>query len=373
MVALDECQTLPPGLVAPTCGTLRQPAAPAADGGLGCTVVLCTATQPVFDHALLKPDERLAAAEIIPPDANLFASLKRVAVTWPKRDDPKLSWADVAARMREQPSALCVVNTKTAARAVYVELTAGGAFHLSTGMCPKHRREKLEVIKDRLKIALPCHVVSTQLIEAGVDVDFPFLMRELTPLASVIQAAGRCNREGKRVWQDSRVVVFRSAEGALPGGWYTAGRDKLEQITAANGDGPRVDDPGAINKYFRRLYFTGGPGALDGSGVRELRRTLKFQAAAEAYKLVADAGQPVVVRAWKPHATEIEDLLVELAAALRKSTYRALARFQVNLLPSQTAKVGYLLGERPGGVLVWDGVYDEDAGIVEETAEVFVL
>lgn len=108
----------------------------------------------------------------------------------------------------------------------------------------------------------PCHVVSTQLIEAGVDVDFPFLMRELAPLESVIQAAGRCNREGRRPWQESRVLVFRSAEGKIPGGWYTAGRDKLDQIIASNGDGPRVDAPEAIRDYFRRLYFTGGPGAL---------------------------------------------------------------------------------------------------------------
>ncbi|QDU21268.1 CRISPR-associated helicase Cas3' [Urbifossiella limnaea] len=376
VVVLDECQSLPPGLVAPTCGMLKQLTAPVGEGGLGCTVVLCTATQPAFDHDLLKADERLTAEEIIPGDANLFTSLKRVDVVWPKRDDPKLSWAEVAERMRDAGSALCVVNTKKAARAVFAELAAKrtpGAFHLSTGMCPQHRREKLAQVRGLLDAKAPCFVVSTQLIEAGVDVDFPFLMREMGPLESVIQAAGRCNREGKRPWAESKVVVFRSAEGTIPGGWYTAGRDKLEQIIAANGDGPRVDDPDTITDYFRRLYFTGGPGALDAPGVLELRRAWKFRAAAEAYKLIDDAGQPVVVRAWKSHEAEIAALLVELESAPRKSTYRALARFQVNLLPSKMAKLGHLYHEGPGKVLVWDGEYDEDAGIVEEMADVFVL
>ena len=381
VVVVDECQSLPPGLVAPTCGMLKQLTAPVGEGGLGCTVVLCTATQPAFDHDLLKPDERLTAEEIIPGDAKLFATLKRVAVVWPKRDDPKLSWAEVAERMRDAGSALCVVNTKKAARAVFAALTAtgtAGAFHLSTGMCPQHRREKLAQVRGLLDAKAPCYVVSTQLIEAGVDVDFPFLMREMGPLESVIQAAGRCNREGKQMDANGNkklgeVVVFRSEEGTIPGGWYTAGRDKLEQIIAANGDGPRVDDPAAITDYFRRLYFAGGPGALDEPGVRELRRTWKFRAAAEAYKLIADSGQPVVVRTWKSHAAEIEALLAELAAAPRRSTYRALARFQVNLLPSKMAKLGHLFHEGPGKVLVWDGGYDEDAGIVEEMADSFVI
>ncbi|MBP3956881.1 CRISPR-associated helicase Cas3' [Gemmata sp. G18] len=369
VVVLDECQTLPPGLVAPTCGMLNQLATE-----LGCSVVLCTATQPAFDHDKLAPDERLAVTEIIPPDANLFATLKRVRVRWPKPTDAALGWGEVAGLMRAQKSALCVMNTKKAARAVYDELTtagAGGAFHLSTGMCPQHRREKLAQVRGRLAAGEPCFVVSTQLIEAGVDVDFPFLLREMAPLESVIQAAGRCNREGKIPHAGGRVVVFRSAGGKMPPDrWYNAGRAKVEQLIREKGDGPQIDDPAAIRDYFARLYHTGN---LDAAGVQEMRRTFKFASVAEAYRLIADAGQPVVVRTWGAHRAQIDDLLVELAARPRKSVYRQLAPFQVNLLPAQLVPVGHLLHEHAGRVLVWDGKYDDEVGIVSETADEFIV
>ena len=369
VVILDECQTLPPGLVAPTCGMLKQLAT-----DLGCSVVLCTATQPAFGHDKLAPDERLTAAEIIPPDANLFATLKRVRVQWPKPTDAALGWGEVAGLMQAQKSALCVVNTKKAARAVYDELTksgVAGVFHLSTGMCPQHRRERLAQVRGLLATGTPCFVISTQLIEAGVDVDFPFLMREMAPLESVVQAAGRCNREGKIANAGGLVVVFRSADGKMPPDrWYDAGRAKVEQLIREKGDGPQIDDPVAIRDYFARLYYTG---SLDADGVQEMRRTFKFRSVAEAYKLIADAGQPVVVRTWAAHQEEIDDLLVELATRPRKSVYRKLAPFQVNLLPAQLLPVQHLLHEGAGGVLVWDGKYDEEVGIVSEVVDSFIV
>jgi CRISPR-associated endonuclease/helicase Cas3 len=374
VVILDECQTLPPGLAAPTFGMLKQLVAPAAQGGLGCSVVLCTATQPAFNHPLLKDDERLEAREIIPSGVDLFRSLKRVHVTWPKKSELPLTWAEVASRMRGESAALCVVNTKRAARAVYDELKAvglPGVFHLSTGMCPQHRREKLAQIRSLLDLKTPCYVVSTQLIEAGVDVDFPFVMREMGPLESVIQAAGRCNREGKLPGSGGRVIVFWSADGKMPPDpWYNAGRDTLRAIIAASDQGPQIDDPAAICDYFGRLYHTG---SLDTDGVQELRKKFRFQAVAETYKLIADAGQPVVVATWTSGRAEIDALLSEFRARPWKSTYRKLARFQVNLLPSQRLKVQHLMHEGPSGVLVWDGRYDEDVGIVEEMADEFII
>jgi CRISPR-associated endonuclease/helicase Cas3 len=369
VIILDECQTLPPGLAAPTCGMLRQ-----LTTDLGCSVVLCTATQPAFAHDKLQPDERLAAREIIPKEVDLFAALKRVQVVWPKPADAPLGWNDVAARMRAESSALCVVNTKKAARAIYDELAKGddaGVFHLSTAMCPQHRREKLAQIRGLLAVGAPCHVVSTQLIEAGVDVDFPFLMREMAPLESLIQAAGRCNREGKLPGAGGRVLVFRSAEGKMPPDrWYNAGREKVDQIIKDKGDGPQIDDPVAIRDYFARLYHTGN---LDEKGIGVMRRTFKFKSVAEAYRLIADASQPVVVRTWESHQAEINRLLVELATSPRKSVYRKLAPFQVNLLPSQVAKSEHLLHEETGGVWVWDGKYDEEAGIVSKIADDFIV
>lgn len=374
VIILDECQTLPPGLAAPTCGMLKQ-----LTTDLGCTIVLCTATQPAFDHESLKPDERLAAREIIPEDLrqendqNLFAQLKRVTVHWPKQGEV-LDWPQVAKRMRQAKSALCVVNTKKAAREVFKELKnrdGAGVFHLSTGMCPQHRREKLAAIKSLLAVGAPCYVVSTQLIEAGVDVDFPFLMREIAPFESVIQAAGRCNREGKILGTGGSVLVFRSIEGQLPkSAWYKRGRDTLEQILSAKGDGPQIDDPEAIRDYFSRLYWGGN---LDEGNIREKRARFQFKTIAlgdesgrQPYRLINDPGEPVVVATWESHAQEIASLLRELSDRPRKAIFRQLGKFQVNLLPTQRLKSDHLLHEGPAGILVWDGKYDESTGIVDE-------
>jgi CRISPR-associated endonuclease/helicase Cas3 len=284
VIILDECQTLPPGLVAPTCGMLRQLAS-----DLGSTVVLCTATQPAFNHPTLRDDERLDTCEIIPADLDLFGQLKRVQLTWPKPGDAGLTWANVAERMQREQSALCVVNTKKAARAVYEELknrSTPGLFHLSTAMCPAHRREKFATIRRLLALGSPCYVVSTQLIEAGVDVDFPFLMRELAPLESVIQAAGRCNREGRIKGGGGRVVVFRSAEGKMPQDeWYTKGRALLESDFLNDGYEPRIDSVKDIDSYFRKLYRSG---RLDKHAIQAKRVEEKYSTVAGDYRLIRD-------------------------------------------------------------------------------------
>jgi CRISPR-associated endonuclease/helicase Cas3 len=374
VIILDECQTLPPGLAGPTCGMLKQ-----LTTDLGCTVVLCTATQPAFDHESLKLDERLTAREIIPEamrqrgEHDLFARLKRVKVSWPKQGEV-LDWPDVAALMVKETSALCVVNTKKAALSIFEELKKTGpvgVFHLSTGMCPHHRREKLASIKSLLDKGVPCYVVSTQLIEAGVDVDFPFVMREIGPFESITQAAGRCNREGKLPNAGGRVVVFRSVEGGLPkSNWYKQGRDIVEQILSAKGDGPQIDDPEAIRDYFSRLYWGGD---LDAGRIREKRTKFQLKTIAlgedngkNAYKLIDNPGEPVVVATWKSHSEEIASLLAELASRPRKALFRQLAGFQVNLLPSQRLKSARLLHDGPAGLLVWDGKYDDSAGILDE-------
>jgi CRISPR-associated endonuclease/helicase Cas3 len=374
VIILDECQTLPPGLAAPTCGMLKQ-----LTTDLGCSVVLCTATQPAFDHESLNLDERLTAVEIIPEtlrqrdEHDLFMRLKRVNVSWPKPDEV-LQWPDVAALMMKEKSALCVVNTKKAARSVFEELKNAGAsevFHLSTGMCPQHRREKLAAIKSRLALAAPCYVASTQLIEAGVDVDFPFLMRELAPFESLTQAAGRCNREGTLPNAGGQVVVFRSAAGSLPrSNWYRLGRDTMEQIQRAKQSGLHIDDPQAIRDYFGRLYWGS---ELDAGNVREKRTKFQFKTIAlgeeggkHAYRLIDNPGDPVVVATWKSHADEIASLLDELASRPRKALFRELGRFQVNLFPSQRLQSAHLLHQGPAKLWVWDGQYDESAGIVHE-------
>ena len=289
--------------------------------------------------------------------------------------------------MVEAKSALCVVNTKKAARAVFEELKKAGAvglFHLSTGMCPAHRREKLAVIRARLERHEPVFLVSTQLIEAGVDVDFPFVMRELAPLESIIQAAGRCNREGLLLKAGGRVLVFRSVEGKLPrSAAYKHGRDIVEVILKANEAGPQIDDPEAINDYFVRLFHGC---KLDGCDIRPKRERFQFATIAhgekdsdgqrrgrKAYRLIDDPGEPVVVEKWKSHQPEIALLLERLETKPSRSVFRALAPFQVNLLPSQVTNAQHHLRNGAGGVKVWSSGYDEDIGIIEELPDNFII
>jgi CRISPR-associated endonuclease/helicase Cas3 len=373
VIVLDECQTLPPGLAAPTCGMLKQ-----LTTDLGCTVVMCTATQPAFDHDKLRPDERLTATEIIPEsmrqrdERDLFTRLKRVHVTWPKPADPPLGWPAVANEMRAQKkprAALCVVNTKKAARDVFAELVkedSAGAFHLSTGMCPQHRRERLASIRLLLDVGAPCYVVSTQLIEAGVDVDFPFVMRELAPLESVIQAAGRCNREGRIPHAGGKVRVFRSEEAKMPPDeWYNKGRSVLETDFLNDGYEPQIDRPDDIRSYFSGLYRTG---ELDKHSIQAKRLEEKYATIADDYKLIKDDTVPVVVEKWPSHHEEIASLLaqIEKEKRPRKALFRRLALFQVNIWRDDRDRLQPHLRLGPKDLLIWTSRYDDTVGIVEE-------
>ena len=136
--------------------------------------------------------------EIVPPELNLYEKLKRVHISWPASREETWAWTDVASRMMECGQALCVVNTRKKARVLFEEIRqrGGRGFHLSTTMCPAHRMAVIDEVKNLLVHHQTCLLVSTQLIEAGVDLDFPVVFRELGPLESIIQAAGRCNREG---------------------------------------------------------------------------------------------------------------------------------------------------------------------------------
>ena len=373
VVILDECQTLPPDLVAPTCGILKQLTA-----DYGCTVILCTATQPTLDHEKIG-DYGLTAREIVPPELALFARLKRVRVTWPAKGE-FLTWGQVANEMRAGPAGLCVVNTKRAARELHKELLdlgTQGLFHLSTGMCPAHRKAKLEVIRKRLLDGQPCFLVSTQLIEAGVDVDFPRVWREMSPFESIIQAAGRCNREGRMAGAGGQVRVFRSvacqdepARYYPPGTWYKMGRDRLENHFLAVGRDPQVDDPAAIREYFEILYQGGN---LDKHDIQGKRRGFDFQDTATHYRLIDNAGEPVVITTWYDKKDEVAELLDGLRARPRKALFRELARYQVNVMPNVLGRSSHLLMEGPCELKLWTGKYDDDVGIVEEMPDDFIV
>jgi CRISPR-associated endonuclease/helicase Cas3 len=368
VVILDECQTLPPELVKPTCQMLKQLTA-----ALRCTVVLCTATQPAFDHQTLG-EHRLDAREIVPSNLPLFDQLKRVHLDWPASCDERLAWPEVAKRMTGNTSALGVVNTKQAALDLFAALKVEThhAFHLSTSMCPAHRAAVLSEVKRRLGAKQPVFVASTQLIEAGVDIDFPCVFREMAPLESIIQAAGRCNREGLIPNAGGRVVVFRSVEGEvkIPPGWYKMGRDVLETILRDNKQ-PGIDSAEDIRSYFHELYWKR---SLDPHNVVGMRAGARFQSVADAYRLIGDDTVPFVVATWADHAAEVERLLTELRTRPTRANFRALSPYQVNVFRRQgEALYQHLEQWAEPELRVWRGQYDPEVGLIAEGPDELVV
>ena len=191
----------------------------------GVSFVFSTATQPAFrqSNAIKNGFAENEITEITQDTETTFAKLQRVNFHFAKPGSTE-SWASIAGKMTAQNQALCIVNTRRHARELYEELTQQAddrkaVFHLSSLMCAQHRFDILEnQIRVRLKANQACHVVSTQLIEAGVDIDFPVVYRALAPLDSIVQAAGRCNREGKLA--RGEVYLFNPEQNTLPRGFY---------------------------------------------------------------------------------------------------------------------------------------------------------
>jgi CRISPR-associated endonuclease/helicase Cas3 len=201
VIILDEAQTLPVDLLQPSLRALQELAE-----NYGSTVVLCTATQPAIDRRPEFPIGLRKVREIVPDRATLYRDLKRVEV----KDQGRVTDAELAERLAAADQVLCIVNTRGHARSLFELLGPGeGSFHLSALMCSAHRSQVIAEIRDRLASDRTCRVVSTQLIEAGIDIDFPMVYRSLAGLDSIAQAAGRCNRSG-RLPGGGATIVFRS-------------------------------------------------------------------------------------------------------------------------------------------------------------------
>ena len=304
VIVLDEAQTMPLKLLRPCVAALDELAS-----HYRSSVVLCTATQPML-HAPAFEGGLNDVQELAPAPADLFKQLARVQV----KHAGELSDDAVTAHMLEHDQALCIVNNRRHARALYEAMAAQpGARHLTTLMCAKHRSEVLAEVRQALKDRQPCRLVSTSLIEAGVDVDFPFVMRAEAGLDSIAQAAGRCNREGRRDQLASLVLVFSVAnpDWAPPPElkqYAEAAREVLRQ----HGADPL--SPVAIEAYFRMLYWKKGSQALDEFNLLGLLRankldSLPMEMLATKFRMIDSVQMPVIV----PYDDEARDALHELS------------------------------------------------------------
>ena len=201
VIIFDEAQMIPSNNLRPCVAAIAE-----LVRAYNATAVLCTATQPAIDEMLLEYSKKESVVELCPDVDGMFEKFRRTSF----EKEGRLTTDELVSRLESQQQVLCIVNTRKFAQEVYEALPSEGRFHLSTLMCPVHRKQKLDEIRERLKSGKTCRVVSTSLIEAGVDVDFPRVFREMAGLDSILQAAGRCNREGKRSAESSVVTIFES-------------------------------------------------------------------------------------------------------------------------------------------------------------------
>ena len=290
VVILDEAQTMPLKLLRPCVATIDELAR-----NYRTSVVLCTATQPALEAPAF--DGGLTGVrELAPEPTRLFQQLERVRV----RHVGPLSDEALAAEMRSRDQVLCIVNNRRHARAVYQAMAdLPGARHLTTLMCAKHRSAVLAEVRQMLLNGEPCRVVSTSLIESGVDVDFPTVLRAEAGLDSIAQAAGRCNREGRRHLDASEVLVFANEnEDWAPPPELTQYAQAAREVLRQFAHDPL--SPEAIGRYFALLYWQKGGQQLDVPDLMGLLKnsrhdSLPMETLATKFRMIDSVQMPVIV------------------------------------------------------------------------------
>ena len=303
VIILDEAQMLPLNLLLPIMQAIKELAQ-----NYRCSVVMCTATQPAVqaENGFYRGFENVR--EIAPKPTALFDKLRRTTV----QHIGKQTDADLLAKLGEHPQMLVIVNNRRHARSLYDQAKhLDGTFHLTTLMCAKHRSQKLDEIRGRLKSGEPCRVIATSLIEAGVDVDFPLVMRAEAGLDSVAQAAGRCNREGKRPSENGFVWIFAPEEQwkAPP---ELATQAAVMRLTADSFSDDLLSTQ-AVAAYFAELYQLKGK-ELDHKQILQMHRNagqsldFPFQTIADKFRMIESHMQPLII----PFDGEAENLISSL-------------------------------------------------------------
>ncbi|MBU3812179.1 MAG: CRISPR-associated helicase Cas3', partial [Candidatus Niameybacter stercoravium] len=322
IIILDEIQSIPNKYIKPCLAALNELVI-----NYDCTIVLCSATQPEYDKNKLFLEE-VKIEEIIDDPQKLFKELRRTKEYYIGHQTIE----DLAERLQSEEQALCIVNTKKHAKDLFEMLgQEDNHFHLSTHMYPVHRKEVISQIKELLQEGMPCKVISTQLIEAGVDIDFPKVYRSLSGIDSIVQAGGRCNREGKL--EQGEVYVFKPEEKYI-------GKEYLA-LTAAIGEmciGVQEDFLGleSISHYFSQLFdiTTQKLDAYNVLGICEASLEnpkdirIAFEDLADNFKFIQNEGYPIII----PDTEQVEILLDQIKYSKNpKGLLRKLAPYTVTV------------------------------------------
>lgn len=373
VVVMDEVQALPEGFLSPILSAIDT-----LSEAFHCSILCCSATQPVYDEDLNSPDDGSdyytpldTKGDLVPREAKYFAPFDRVDY---HLEPQTVTSQELAERLAAEHSVLCVVNSRKDAGQVYRALrdNTDEVIHLSRSMCSAHLRKAIETIKERMRDGEPTKVISTQLIEAGVDLDFPCVWRAHSGLGSIIQAGGRCNREGK-MERRGQVFVFSLADGSRPFGNIARGCNATKMLLhKLSNKITDPTDPEVIAKYYR-LYFKDIPD-FDTEGIEkdltEDPEDINFESAAERFKLIDDEGTfPVIV----PYMEEGKALVRKIRnhEILTREDYHRMQEYSVSLRQGDYSTLlshGNIeqipWGEDFISVLVDDNCYDSVAGVV---------
>lgn len=360
VLILDEVQTLPIEFLGPiidTFDTLKRV--------FGVSILFTTASQPQLKGKIQGTNPMVTIEglseihEIVPRRANLHDRLRRVELEF---EESRKNYDEIGEELSQHPRVLCIVNTRKDAKEIYSRLPKDGiCLHLSRMMCPDHVMETIDRIKSALKDPSNTiiRVVATQLIEAGVDIDFPFVFRQEAGLDSILQAAGRCNREGKLEMGKAFVFGFQKP---LPPGFMT------QTNNARIGMGKDHDwfSPEAMEAYFRQLYSR--VDSFDKASIKDLlyKPEMQFETAASEFQLIDDNTTAVIVN-WKNSMDLVERLKRE---GVTYSLMKALSHYSVNVRNNDLKKLtdaGAVEEVLEGVYVVGDPIfYDKEVGLVTE-------
>jgi len=372
IIILDEAQTIPRHLLIPCVRMLDTLA-----HLFGCTIILCTATQPALSAPNFPKGLYLEDRELAPAPHDLAVRLRRARIERAGEMDNRT----LVDAISKAPQALVIVNSRKHALELYKdaqEAGLDGLVHLTTRQCAAHRRDILKDAHQRLKDGQACRVIATSLIEAGVDIDFPRVWRAEAGLDSIVQAAGRCNREGRNTWQESVVTVFSAPDYKPP-----------SEIAGLIGDMARMADkhddllsPKAIEEYFREVYWRFGPEKLDGKDIFNdflINHTgfdFAFRRVAEKFRMIESRMEPVII----PFNEHADKAIAELGVHQKSSgkIARKLQSYIVQVPPQARVLLirnGYVMFERPDlrgdqfAILKSKDLYKDQIGLLWENAE----
>ena len=334
VVVLDEAQMLPTDYLQPIVSVIKSLA-----DYFKTSIVLCTATQPALagkigtGRDILHGFPEGSVRELISDPEGLFRIFQRVRVQILGGAVERHEWTGVADQLKTHEQVLCIVNTRKDCRALH-DLMPKDTVHLSALMCPEHRSDVIADVKSKLNEGEAVRVVSTQLLEAGVDIDFPMVYRAFSGLDSIAQAAGRCNREGKL--ERGEVFVFNPPKPS-PAGRLLKAENAAKELFRVFPELASSLMPEAFRVYFTH-YFNGLNGfdtrqimdLLAGSDAQRLK--IQFRTAAKRFRLIDDAMQHGVVVRYRSDKSNIDALINQLRfGGPNRTLMRQLQRYSVNV------------------------------------------